>query len=204
MVTTKKIIFGIFSKFRGLFGSPPIDSVGGGRSLISANFVQCDNHGGVDSARDVEKGTGDALRARDAAFIKFRCGRGVGRLLHLSPIRTREPFVLRVLRARGYGVLGALQGFADGVGYGDVGVIARVIPFDGKPAVIAVRWVDSDGVILPEGIEEVGASSAANNLILKSSTARAKVVGRVAWVQRQDMCTTGAYQWGWMLQTRRL
>ena len=133
-----------------------IDGIGGGQSLIVADFVECDKHGGVDGARDVEKGAGDALRARDAAFIKFRFGRGVGRLLYLGPIRRREPFVGRVLRVHGYGVLEALQVFADRVGHGDVDVIGRVVLFDGKPTVLAARWVDSAGVILPEGIKEVG------------------------------------------------
>ena len=62
----------------------------------------------------------------------------------------------RVLRARGYRVLESFQGFADRVGHGDVDVIARVIPFDGKPAGFASRWVDSDAVFSPESIEEVG------------------------------------------------
>ena len=60
------------------------------------------------------------------------------------------------MRARGYGVLEALQVFADGVGHGDVDVVFWVVPIDGKSAVIAARWVDGDGVILPECIEEVG------------------------------------------------
>ena len=124
--------------------------------MFGANFVECDNHGGVDGARDVEEGVGDALHVRDAAFIKFMCSHGVGIVLHLGPIRGRDPFVGRVLGDSEYGVLEALQGFADRVGHGDVNIIDRVIPFDGKPAVFAARWVDSDGVILPEGIEEVG------------------------------------------------
>ena len=109
-----------------------LDDVGGGKILLVAYFVECDEHGGFDSKRDVEKGAGDDLHARDAAFIKFRCGHGVGRVLHLGPIRRRETFVGRVLRARGYGVLEALQGFADGVGHGDVDVIYQLIPFDGN------------------------------------------------------------------------
>ena len=107
--------------------------------MLGANFVECNKHGGVDGARDVEEGAGDALYARDAAFIKFRCGCGVGRLLYLGPICRREPLVGRVLRARGYGVLEAIQGLAEGVGHGDVDVIARVLQFYGKPAVIAAR-----------------------------------------------------------------
>ena len=45
----------------------------------------------------------------------------------------------RVLRARGYGVLEGLQGFADGVGHGDVDIIAWLITFYGKLAVLASR-----------------------------------------------------------------
>ena len=55
-----------------------------------------------------------------------------------------------------HGVLEALQGFADRVGHGDVDIIARVVPFDGKPAVFDTRWVNGDGLILPERVEEVG------------------------------------------------
>ena len=124
--------------------------------MLGADFVECDKHCGVDGARDVEESDGNALHVRDSAFIKFRCGRGVGRILYLGPIRRREPFVGRMLRERGYGVLEALQGFADGVGHGYVNVIAWVILFDGNPAVLAARWVGSDGVILPEGVKEVG------------------------------------------------
>ena len=124
--------------------------------LARRQFFEFNKHGGVNGARDVEEGAGDALHAHDAVFIKFRCGRGVGRVIHLGPIRMREPFVGRVLRVRGYGVLEALHGFADGVGHGDVDLISRVISFDGKPAVLDVRWVDSDGLILLEGVEEVG------------------------------------------------
>ena len=61
-------------------------------------------------------------------FIQFRCGRGVRRILHLGPIRRRDPFVGRTLRSHGDGVLEAFQGFADGVGHGDVDAIVRVIP----------------------------------------------------------------------------
>ena len=133
-----------------------LDGVGGGRSLLGANFIECDKHCGVDGARDVEKSARDALCARDAAFVKFRCGCGVGRVLHLFTIRRRKPFVGRVLGVRGHGVLEALQGFADGVGHGYVDVIARVVPFDGKPTVLAARGADGDGLIRPERVEELG------------------------------------------------
>ena len=99
--------------------------------MYGANFVERNKHVGVYSARDVEKGTSDDVHARDAAFLEFRCGCGVGRVLHFGPIRRCEPFWDRVLRARGYGVLEALQGFSDGVGNGDVDVVLRVVPIDG-------------------------------------------------------------------------
>ena len=81
--------------------------------MLGADLVECDEYFGFDGTRDVEESTGDALHARDAAFIKFRCGRGVRRLLHLGPIHRREPFVGRVLGACGHGALEAFQGFAD-------------------------------------------------------------------------------------------
>ena len=61
----------------------------------------------------------------------------------------------RVLGACRHGVLEALQGFADRVGHGDVEEFARVVTFDGKPVVLAVRCVDGDEVILLELDEEV-------------------------------------------------
>ena len=62
----------------------------------------------------------------------------------------------RVLRARGYGVLEALQGFSDGVGHRDFNVVFWVAPIEGKSAVLASSRVDSDGVIILECVEEVG------------------------------------------------
>ena len=124
--------------------------------MLGANFIEGNKHCGVDGARDVEESAGNYLHARDAAFFKFWCRRGVGILLHLDPIRRRKPFVGRVLVAHGHGVLEALQGFADGVGHGDVNVISKLVPFDGTPALLADRWVNGDGVILPERVEEVG------------------------------------------------
>ena len=107
--------------------------------MLGANFIECNKHCWVDGARDVRESAGNALHAHDAAFIKFRCGCGVGRVLHLGPICRREPFIGRVLGARRHGVLESLQVFSNGVGHGDVAVIARVVPFDGKPAVLAAR-----------------------------------------------------------------
>ena len=48
-----------------------LDGVGGGRSLLCANFIECENHCGVDGARDLEESARNALHARDAVFIKF-------------------------------------------------------------------------------------------------------------------------------------
>ena len=96
------------------------------------------------------------MHARDAAFVKFRWGHGIRRLFHLGPINRRKPFVGRLLGEHGHGVLEALQGFADVVGHKDSDVIARVVPLDGKPAVLAARGVGGDGVIRPERVEEVG------------------------------------------------
>ena len=53
-------------------------------------------------------------------------------------------------------MLEALQDFSDRVGHGDVDVVFWVVPINGESAVLAARWVDGDGVILPECIEEVG------------------------------------------------
>ena len=57
---------------------------------------------------DRDKGSGNALHMRNAMFIKFRCGRGVGRVLHRGPIHRQNPFVGRVLKERDCGVLEAL------------------------------------------------------------------------------------------------
>ena len=124
--------------------------------MIGANFVERDNHCGVNGACDVEEGAVNNLPGRDAAFIKFWCGCDVWGVLHLGPIRWREPFVWRVLGAWGHGVLEALQGFADRVGNGDVNIISGVVPFDGQAALLSARWADGDGIILPERVEEVG------------------------------------------------
>ena len=50
----------------------------------------------------------------------------------------------------------ALQGFADVVGHGDFNLVLLVVPINGKSTVLASRWFDGDGVILPECIKEVG------------------------------------------------
>ena len=59
-----------------------LDGVGGGQSLLVINFIDCDKNCGVDDTRDAEEGAGDALHARDATFIKFWWGFGVGGVLH--------------------------------------------------------------------------------------------------------------------------
>ena len=38
--------------------------------------------------------------------------------------------------------------FADGVGNGDVDVVFWVVPINVQPVVIAIRWVNGDGVML--------------------------------------------------------
>ena len=107
--------------------------------MLGANFIERYKHGGVDGARDLENGAGDALHAHDAAFIKLSCGCGVGRLLYLGLIRRCNPFVGRVLRAHWCGVLEALQSFDDGIGHVDVDVVFQVVPIDGKSTVLAAR-----------------------------------------------------------------
>ena len=99
-----------------------LDGVGGGRSLLRADFVDRDKHGGIDGVCYIQERSGDALHVHDAAFFKFRCGCGVGGVLDFGTIRRCEPFVGRILGAFGDGVLGALQGFTDGVGNGDASV----------------------------------------------------------------------------------
>ena len=93
----------------------------------------------VNGACDVEECAGNTLHACDSAFIKFWCGCGVGRVLYLGPIRRRDPCWGRVLGACGRGVLEALQVFTDRVGYVDVDVISRVVPFDVQAVVLDSR-----------------------------------------------------------------
>ena len=50
----------------------------------------------------------------------------------------------------------ALKGFNDGVGHGDVNIIFWVVPINGQSAVLASIWVNGDGAMLSESIEEVG------------------------------------------------
>ena len=56
----------------------------------------------------------------------------------------------------GAGVLEALQVFVDVVGHGDVDVVLWVVPIYGQSEVLATKWVDSDGLMLLECINEVG------------------------------------------------
>ena len=99
------------------------DCVGGERSFLRADLVERDEHGGIDGAEDVEEGAGDAFHARDVTFFKFWCGCSVGRVLDFGTIRRCEPFVGRILGAFEGGILESFQGFAEGVGHGDVNVI---------------------------------------------------------------------------------
>ena len=96
------------------------------------------------------------MHARDAAFFKFWCGCGVGRVSEFGTIRRYEPFVGRILGLFGDRVLESFQGFSDGVGHGDVNIVFWLVPIYSKPAVLAARWVDGDEVILLECIKEVG------------------------------------------------
>ena len=48
-----------------------LDGVSGVRCLFGANFVDRDDHSGVDGARDVEDGAGDTFHACNATSIKF-------------------------------------------------------------------------------------------------------------------------------------
>ena len=57
---------------------------------------------------------------RDAAFFKFQCGCGVGIVLDFGTILRCDPFVGIILGSFGDGVFKTFQGFADGVGHGDV------------------------------------------------------------------------------------
>ena len=99
-----------------------LDGVGGGKSLFGADFVESEEHGGIDGAGDVEERSGYALHAHDAVFFKFWYGSDVGRLLDFGDIRRCDPFLGIMLGVFEDGVLEALQGFSDGVGNGDVKV----------------------------------------------------------------------------------
>ena len=127
-----------------------------GRSLLRVDFVERDEHGGIDGVWDVGEGDGDALYARDAVSVKFWCGCGVGRLLNFGTILKCKPFVGRILGAFGDGVLEFFQGFADGVGHGDVNTVFWVVPINGHYSVLAAIWVNGDIVMLLECIDEVG------------------------------------------------
>ena len=96
------------------------------------------------------------MHPSDSALFKFWCGYGVDRVLDFGTIRKCETFMGRILGSFGYGVLEALQGFADRVEHGDVDIVFWVVPIDGQSAVLAAAWVDGDGVILSERINEVG------------------------------------------------
>ena len=56
----------------------------------------------------------------------------------------------------GYGVLEEFQGFADGVGHVYVNIVFWVVPIDGQSAVLAAIWVDGNGLMISECINEVG------------------------------------------------
>ena len=64
-----------------------LDGVSGGQSFFGADFVESDEHGGIDGTRDVEESARDALHAHDATFFKFRCGCGIWIVLDFGEIR---------------------------------------------------------------------------------------------------------------------
>ena len=132
------------------------DGVSGRRSLLRSDFVERNEHGGIDGARDVEEGAGDALHAFDTVFLKRRCCCGFGRVLDFGTIRRCEPFVGRILGAFRSGVLEAFQCVGDGVWHGDVDVVFWVVPPNGQSAVLAAGSVDGNGIMILEGIDEVG------------------------------------------------
>ena len=76
--------------------------------------------------------------------------------MDVGTIRWCKQFVGRILGEFGDGVLEGIQGFADRVGIGDVDVVFWVVPIDGQFIVFAARWVDGDGVMLLECINDVG------------------------------------------------
>ena len=76
--------------------------------------------------------------------------------MYFGTIHRCKIFVGRILGEFGDGVLEAFQGFSDRVGHGDVDVFFGVVPINGQYAVLAAGWVDGDGVILLECMDEVG------------------------------------------------
>ena len=76
--------------------------------------------------------------------------------MDFGTIRRCKPFVGRILGEFGGRVLEALQGFGDGVRHEDVDVVFWVVTINGQSAVLAARWVNGDGVMLSECIDEVG------------------------------------------------
>ena len=86
--------------------------------------------------------------------------------------------------AFGGGLLEAFQGFSDGVGHGDVDVVFWVVPIDGQSTVLASRWVDGDGVMFSERIEEVGGIVGGKKFDTKVVYSKGEVVGRLEWVQK--------------------
>ena len=76
--------------------------------------------------------------------------------MEFGTIRRCKPFVGRILGEFGDRALEAFQGFADGVGHGDVNIVFWVVPIDDQSVVLDARWVNGDGVMLLECIDEVG------------------------------------------------
>ena len=62
----------------------------------------------------------------------------------------------RIFGEFGDGVLEAIHDFADVVGHGYVDVVFWVVTVDGQSTLLSAIWVNGDGVMLSERIEEVG------------------------------------------------
>ena len=75
--------------------------------------------------------------------------------MDFGTIRRCKPFVGRILGGGGEGVLEAFQGFADGVRYVNVDIVFWVVTIDGQSSVLAAIWVNGDGVVISECINEV-------------------------------------------------
>ena len=98
--------------------------------------------------------------------------------MDLGTIRRCETFVGRMLGAFGDGLLEALQGFADRVGHGGFDVFFWVVPIDGQSAVLVARWVDGDGLMLLERIDEVGGVVGGEELYAKVVYSKGEVGGK--------------------------
>ena len=116
--------------------------------------------------------------------------------MDFGAIRRCEPFVGIMLGAFGYMVLEALQGFADGVGHGDVDIVFWVVPIDGQSRVLAARWFVGDVVMLLELIKEVGGVIEGKEIDSKVVYSKGGVGGKCRMGPKARGIFTGAYPWG--------